>query len=99
MSRCREAMRLGAASVVCLTTAILMLVVRGSADWSRAFGLTWYGVFGAAVVFAVAAAAAAVAAPAVTARRRLTIAALALPGIVAVPILIWMIVAVAPLAD
>jgi hypothetical protein len=45
-------MRLAAASVVCLTTAILMLVIRGPADWSRPFGLSWYGVFGAAVVFA-----------------------------------------------
>jgi hypothetical protein len=60
-------MRLGVVSVVCLATAILMLVVRGPADWSKSFGLAWYGVFGAAVVFAVAAAAASVVAPDVTA--------------------------------
>ena len=92
-------MRLGAASVVCLTAAILMLAVRGSADWSKWFGVTWYAVFGAAVVFAMAAATRAVVAPDVAARRRLTIAALALPAMLAVPILIWAILTLAPLAD
>lgn len=92
-------MRLGAASVLCLTTAILMLVIRGPADWSRPFGLTWYGVFGAAVVFAIAAATVAAVTPGVAAKRRLTIAALALPALIAVPLLILAILTLAPLAD
>src|SRR3954462_13221379 len=49
------AMPLARASIACLSAAVLLLVVRGPANWSRAFGLTWYGLFGAAVVLAVAA--------------------------------------------
>jgi hypothetical protein len=46
-----------------------------------------------------AAATRAVVTPDVAARRRLAIAALALPTLLAVPILIWAILTLAPLAD
>jgi hypothetical protein len=92
-------MRLGAVSLICLTLAILMLAVRGAADWSTSFAVTWYGVFGAAVVLAFAAATAAVVARHDAPMRRLAILALALPALVAVPALIWVVATVAPLAD
>lgn len=61
--------------------------------------MTWYGLFGAAVVLAVAALAAAGLSRDVALRRRLAIVGLSLPALLAVPLLIWAVVTLAPLAD
>jgi hypothetical protein len=76
-----------------------MLVVRGSANWSSAFAVVWYGLFGAAVVLAVAALVVAGLSRGSGAKRRLAIVGLSLPALVAVPLLIWLIVTLAPLAN
>jgi hypothetical protein len=91
-------MGIAVSSVVCLSAAVLMLVVRGAADRSRAFTVVWYGLFGAAVVLALAALVVAVRSRAVL-KRRLVIAGLALPALLAVPLPIWVIVSLVPLAD
>jgi hypothetical protein len=75
-----------------------MLAVRGAADWSRAFTVVWCGLFGAAVVLAVGALVVAVRSRAVL-KSRLAIVGLALPALLAVPLLIWLIVVLVPLAD
>jgi hypothetical protein len=82
----------------CLSAAVLLWVVRGPTNWSRAFGVTWYGLFGAAVVLAVAALVVALLsrdAP----KRRLLIVGLSLPALIAVPVLIWALVTFVPLTD
>jgi hypothetical protein len=91
-------MGVAVSSVACLSAAVLMLVVRGAADWSRTFTVVWYGLFGAAVALALAALVVAVRSRAVL-KRRLAIAGLALPALLAVPLLIWVIVTLVPLAD
>ena len=92
-------MSLARASIACLSVAVLMLVVRGAADWSGTFAATWYGLFAAAVVLAVAALVVAALSRDVTLRRRLTIVGLSLPALVAVALLLWAIVTLAPLAN
>ena len=57
-----------------------MLVVRGTANWSRGFAVTWYGLFGGAVVLAIAAVAVAVLSRHVVLKRKLTIVGLSLPA-------------------
>jgi hypothetical protein len=94
-----EAVPFARASIACLTGTGLLLVVRGPANWSTAFAATWYGLFGAAVVLAVAALVIAALSPDVPSRRRLAIVGLSLPALLAVPLLLWAIVTVAPLAD
>jgi len=91
--------RAAIASVLCLLVALSTLVVRGPSGWSHSFAATWYGLFGSAVLLAVAAIAHAVFARRSTARLRLAVVGLALPALLAVPALIWLIVTVAPIAD
>jgi hypothetical protein len=90
---------LAASSIACLTAAVFVLVVRGAADWSRAFAVVWYGLFGAAVVLAFAALVVAGLSRGVALRRRLAMVGLSLPALLAVPLLIWLILTLAPLAD
>jgi type IV secretory pathway protease TraF len=45
-----EVVALAVSSLACLVAAVLMLVVRGTANWSRGFAVTWYGLFGGSVV-------------------------------------------------
>jgi hypothetical protein len=61
--------------------------------------VTWYGLFGGSVVLAIAAVALAALSRRVASERRLTIVVLSLPALIAVPLLIWLIVTLAPLAD
>ena len=92
-------MRVALASIACLVTAILMLAARGAADWSPSFAIAWYGVFGISVVLALGAVATAAVGESVGTGRRLKIAALAVPALVAALVLLWLIATVAPLAD
>ena len=94
-----EAVTLARASIACLTGAGLLLVVRGPANRSTAFAASWYGLFGAAVVLAVAALVVAALSREVPSRRRLAIVGLSLPALLAVPLLLWAILTLAPLAD
>jgi hypothetical protein len=94
-----EVVGLALSSLACLAVAVFVLVVRGAADWSRGFAVTWYGLFGGAVVLAIAAVAVAVRSRRVALKRRLTIVGLSLPALVGVPLLIWLIVTLAPLAN
>jgi hypothetical protein len=61
--------------------------------------VTWYALFGAAVVFAVVAVVVAGASRDIGSKRRLAIVELSLLALIAVPLLIWSIVTLAPLAD
>ena len=92
-------MRLAGASLACLSAAALLLIVRGTANWSSGFAVVWYGLFGAAVVLAVSGLLVAGLSRGVVLRRRLTIVGLSLPALPAVPLLIWLIVTLAPLAN
>jgi hypothetical protein len=91
--------RLAVSSIVSLSAAVWMLVVRGAANWSSAFAVVWFGLFGLAVVLAVAALVVAGLSRGSPLRQRLTVVGLSLPALVAVPLLIWLIVTLAPLAD
>src|SRR5436190_14329948 len=93
------AMKFSIASLSCLVAAIVMISIRGGEDWSAAFGVAWYGLFGVAVVLAIVAVGIAVAARGVTGSRRLLIVALAIPALIAVPLLILVISMTAPLAN
>ena len=75
-----EVVGLALSSLACLAVAVLMLVVRGTANWSRGFAVTWYGLFGGAVVLAIAAVAVAVLSRHVVLKRKLTIVGLSLPA-------------------
>ena len=94
-----EVVVIAVSSLACLVAAVLMLAVRGAANWSRGFAVTWYGLFGASVVLAVAAVAVAALSRQLASERRLTIVVLSLPALVAVPLVILLIVTLAPLAD
>ena len=87
------------ASLACLALAALMLAIRGTANWSRSFAEIWYGTFGAAVVLGLAAVVVAIATRRATRRDRTLTIGLALPALIAVPLLIWLIVTIAPYAD
>jgi hypothetical protein len=76
-----------------------MFIVRGPANWSRAFGASWYGLFSAAVAFALAALIAAALSHDLALKRRLAIIGLSLPALLAVPVLAWALVTFVPLAD
>jgi hypothetical protein len=78
---------------------VFLLVVRGAADWSGGFAVLWYGLFGATVVLAIGGLIAAWLSRDVALKRRLAIVGLSLPALVAVPVLIWLIVTLVPLAD
>jgi hypothetical protein len=95
----REAMPLARASIVCLSATVLLLLVRGPSNWSRAFGVTWYGLFLASVVFAVAGLFVALLSRDASLKRRLVIVSLSVPALLAVPALIWAIVTLVPLAN
>jgi hypothetical protein len=92
-------MRFSVASAMLLVLAALLLAIRGAADWSQSFAVAWYGVFGTAAILSVAAVAAAVGSRQLSAGRRATIILLALPALVAVPMLIALVRTLAPLAD
>jgi len=92
-------MRFAIASIACLSAAVLAVAVRGAADWSRSFATTWYALFGAAVLLAVVALVAALVEREASLGRRLAIVSLALPALLAVPALLWVIATLAPLAD
>ena len=94
-----EGVGLALSSLACLAVAGLMLVVRGAANWSQGFAVAWYGLFGGAVVLAIAAVAVAVLSRHVALKRRVTIVGLSLPALLAVPLLIWLVLTLAPLAD
>jgi hypothetical protein len=87
------------ASVTLLVLASVMLAIRGADDWSQSFAVAWYGVFGAAVLLAVAAVAVAVGSRRVIGKHRAMMVVLALPALIAVPVLIALVIALAPLAN
>lgn len=84
-------MRFAWASVACLATAFVLYVIRGPYDWSPAFILLWYGLLGAATLLAAPAATIAFLNRRLPVRLRVAIAAMALPGLFGVPIVVWMI--------
>jgi hypothetical protein len=92
-------MRLAFASVGCLAAAVLLLAVHGGGDWSRALGVIWTGLFGAAVVFAVAALVLAGISRGVAPKRRLAIVGLSLPALLSVPLLVWAALTLTQLMD
>ena len=61
--------------------------------------VTWYGLFGASVLLAVAALLVALLSRDAPLKRRLVIVGLSVPALLAVPALIWVIVTLVPLAD
>jgi hypothetical protein len=92
-------MRLAGSSTACLAAALIMVLVRGADDWSQAFAFTWYGLLAIAVVLAVVALAVAGRSRDVAGKRRLAIVGLSLPALLAVPLLVWAVLALAALAD
>jgi hypothetical protein len=72
---------------------------RGAENWSTSFAFLWYGTFGTAVVLALASVIVAIPMRGVTSSYRLLTIVLALPALIALPLLIWIIVMLAPLAD
>jgi hypothetical protein len=89
--------RIATGSISCLGAMLLLLVVRGPADWSDAFAFLWYGLFGLAVLLALIALGSCFRVRA--SRDRWIIIALSLPALVAVPAFALIIAALAPLAD
>ena len=92
-------MRPGFVSVLLLGLAILMLAVRGAANWSATFALAWYAVFGGAVLSALIALVSAVVHRDTTIGRPLGVIALALPALLAAAAFIALIPTFARLAD
>jgi len=92
-------MKFSIASVTLFVLASVMLAIRGTADWSQSFGVAWYGVFGAAVLSAVAAVAVAAGSRRLSGTHRAVIVVLALPALIAVPVLIALVITLAPLAN
>jgi len=92
-------MKLSIVSLACLQIAILMLTVRGAENWSTSFAFLWYGTFGIAVVLALASGIVAIAMRGVTISYRVLTVVFALPALLALPLLIWIILVLAPLAD
>jgi hypothetical protein len=84
-------MRFGSASLACLATALVLIAIRGPYDWSASFVLLWYGLLGAASILAAPATAIAFLNRRLPVRLRVTIAAMALPSLLGVPIAVWMI--------
>jgi hypothetical protein len=76
---------------------VLLLLIRGPVDWSRAFAFLWYGLFGVSVVLGLIGAAAAFAQP--SARSRVTTIALSLPARLAIPVFLYVLSVVVPLAN
>ena len=92
-------MKFAVASVMFLVLSAVMLAIRGAANWSQSFTVTWYGVFGSAVILAVAAVAVARGSRRLSDRRQAMIVLVALPALVAVPVLIVEILRHSPVAD
>jgi hypothetical protein len=92
-------MRFSIASITLFVLTSVMLAIRGAADWSQSFAVAWYGVFGAAVLLAIAAVAVAVGSRRLSGKHRAMIVVLALPALIAVPVLIALVVTLAPLAN
>jgi hypothetical protein len=88
--------KLGVASAVCLLAAILMLAIRGAADWSSSFAIAWYATFGAAALLGLAAIAVAIATPH---SERTKTALLGLPALIAVPVFVVLVLWIARLAS
>ncbi len=84
-------MRFASASLACLTTALVLIAVRGPYDWSPSFILFWYGLLGAATILAAPATAIAFLNRRLPARLRMAMAAMALPSLIGVPVAVWMI--------
>ena len=92
-------MRAGIVSVLLLALAIVMLFAAGLADWSETFALTWNTVFGGAVLSALVALISALVHRDATVERRVAAVTLALPALLALAGLIWLIATLAKLAD
>jgi hypothetical protein len=92
-------MKFSIASLGCLLIATFLLFARGGSDWSSGFATAWGSLFVGAVALSLVAIAVAVATRRATEQRRVAIVLLALPALVAIPLLIWLIITVAPLAD
>jgi Kef-type K+ transport system membrane component KefB len=92
-------MRFSLASLGCLLTATLVFVARGGSDWSAGFAAAWWTVFVGAVALSLVSIAVTVATRRDTEERRVAIVVLALPALFAVPVLIWSIITLAPLAN
>jgi hypothetical protein len=90
-------MRVAFASTVCLGALLLLLFIRGAADWSDAFAFLWYGLFGLAVLLALIALG--MAFQARSGRERVMIVAMSLPALAAVPVFVVIISTLAPLAN
>ena len=84
-------MRFASASLTCLATAFLVYVIRGPYDWSPWFVMLWYGLLGAATLLAAPATAIAFLNRRLPFRLRVAIAAMALPGLFGVSVVVWMI--------
>jgi hypothetical protein len=84
-------MRFALASLACLATALVLIAIRGPYDWSPAFVLLWYGLLGAATLLAAPATAVAFLNRRLPIRLRVAMAAMAVPGLFGVPMVVWMI--------
>jgi ABC-type antimicrobial peptide transport system permease subunit len=69
-----------AVSFGCTIVVLVMLAVRGSADWSRSFAVTWYGLLVAATAFGLVGVVSALL-PRRSAARRAVALALSLPAL------------------
>jgi hypothetical protein len=93
-------MKFSIASLACVLTATVMFFVRGGADWSAGFGAAWWSlVLGAVALSLVAIAVAVATRRTTTEERRVAIVGLALPGLLAVPVVTWLLITFIPLAD
>ena len=92
-------MRFSIASLGCLLTATFLFVVSGGSDWSAGFATAWWSLFVGAVALSLVAIAVAVATRRATEARRVAVVVLALPALLAIPVLIWLIISLAPLAN
>jgi hypothetical protein len=92
-------MRPGIVSVLLLGLTIVLLAVRGAANWSATFALTWYAIFGGAVLSALIALVSAVVQRDATIGRRLGAIGLVLPALLAAAAFIALIPTFARLAD
>ena len=92
-------MKFSIASVTLFVLASVTFAIRGAADWSQSFAVAWYGVFGVAVLLGLAAVAVALESRGPGGKRRAMIVVLAFPALIAVPVLIALVIVLAPLAN
>lgn len=92
-------MKLAIASLMFLVLAAAMLAIRGASDWSQSFAIAWYATFGMAALLALAAVVVAIGARHLSGERRTAIVVLALPALAAVPLLVVVVLTLAPLAN